>query len=343
MEKIEPYSPSEYNGMIRLDANESCFDLPKEIKAEIADKIKSVEFNRYPDPYASELCDKFAAYFNIDPENVVAANGSDEILSILFGAVLDYKSTVLLASPDFSMYRFYADLYGQNTVIYNKPIMTQSDCSDLFLKAKNVDLTLFSNPCNPTSEGIDAKDILNALSETDGIIVADEAYMDFWGESIIDKIYTNKNLIVLKTCSKAFGLAAARVGFAVADKKIIEMFKKAKSPYNVSSLDQAAASVVLSHPEYLKKRTAQIISARNKLYNGLKPLLTSEMRMSEPKANFVCIHTARAVHIYEKLRKYNIAVRCPEKNILRISAGTENETETLLTTFGKVVKECDRQ
>lgn len=233
---IEAYNPTAYNGEIRLDANESCFDLPQDIKEEIAKNIKNIAFNRYPDPNATELCKKFASYFNVDYKNVIAGNGSDELLSLLFGAILRPGSMVMLVTPDFSMYKFYADLYGQHTMIFNKPIMTEIELWKAFSLVNKADMIVFSNPCNPTSKGVCRKEILEAASQTAGIVIADEAYMDFWDESVIDQINNIKNLVVLKTCSKAFGLAAARVGFAAANEEIIEMFRKAKSPYNVSTL-----------------------------------------------------------------------------------------------------------
>ena len=338
LKNVEAYNPTEYNGEIRLDANESCFDLPQEIKDEIAENIKKIEFNRYPDPNATELCAKFASYFGINAKNVLAGNGSDELLSLLFGAILRPNSFVMLVTPDFSMYKFYADLYGQNSLVFNKPINTKFEYKKALSLAQKADMIVFSNPCNPTSTGAFKKDILELVSSVSGIVVADEAYMDFWDESVINHINRLNNLIVLKTCSKAFGIAAARVGFAVANENIIEMFKKAKSPYNVSTLDQVAAMTVLSHPQYLKERTQQLIEQRNKLYNGLKPLLTAEMQMPEPKTNFVRISTFRAQQIYDALREKGIITRCLGENILRISVGTDDEINTLLKAFKEVTK-----
>ena len=333
---VEEYVPFNYEpGMIRLDANESYADMPDEMKNKVLAEINSQAFNRYPDPASSALCKAFADYYGLFASNVVAGNGSDELISIIFSALLPRHSKVLILTPDFSMYKIYANLYEQSVVTVEKDedLNITADTVIEAAKRHSADFIIFSNPCNPTGQGMVASEVEKIVSSVNCAVCVDEAYMEFWAENetVLPLVNKYENLMVLKTCSKAFGMAGFRLGFVIANENIISMFRKAKSPYNVNSLSQAAGLAALKNREYLKNMTAQIISRKQKLYNALKELESSVFHVYETKTNFVFVKTPMAKELYSYLIKNNIVVRYTSPDYLRITAGTRGENEILKT------------
>ena len=338
---LEPYDPISGSYRIRLDANESCFDYPQEIKAEIKEIIDSTSFNRYPDPTAKKLTAEFAAYYGISPDNVTVTNGSDEVLYLIASAILKRGSRVVVAEPDFSMYAFYSFLSENEISVYKKSDNSLNidigEFSEL-VREKNADMLIFSNPCNPTGQGITAQQAEELVKSCpDTLVVLDEAYMDFWDQSLIKKAADHDNLIVLRTASKAVGSAAIRLGFAVADEVITKALRAAKSPYNVNTLSQEIGRCIYSHGELLKKRLDEIVQNTKSLYDGISTVISNyqlPMEALEPRANFVFLKTEKAKDLYEYLLSQGIAVRCFAKyEALRITTGTEEENKAFLVEF----------
>ncbi len=341
VDSLEEYIPFSYKpGMIRLDANESCLELPEGIKNSVAEAVNNVDLNRYPDPYCRELRAAFARYYNIESDNVVVGNGSDELISMIFSSLVPADAKTLTVSPDFSMYSFYATLYGRKNEIYNKNSEFNIDVESFIAKINSgkYDFVMFSNPCNPTGQGLKREEILRIVANTDAVICVDEAYMDFWdeSESVMKDVNTYSNLLVLRTLSKAIGLASCRLGFAVANKSFISMFNKVKSPYNVNSISQAIGCCILNETEYLKN-AANILKTQTKsLYNRIKALNIKDATVFETKANFVYIQVPTAREIFNKLRENNIIIRCFGSDRLRITAGTEAENDIVLTALEEI-------
>jgi histidinol-phosphate aminotransferase len=338
---LKPYEPLKGKYRIRLDANESFIPLDREIVNEIAEEIKKVEFNRYPDSLAENACAAFADYYGLDRQFVTAGNGSDELISVIINGLFERGDSIVITSPDFSMYRIYCGLAEINPVIYNKKEGVDISAEEIVetVKKSGAKGLIFSNPCNPTSKGLcedDVKKIINSLPDT--LIVLDEAYMDFDGGGLLKEAAGYDNLIVLKTCSK-FGLAAIRLGFAVAGRTLTNALRAIKSPYNVNSLTAAAAAVVFKHKEYLKACVAKIISQREKLYNLLKDV--KGIKVVNGVTNFVFVHTEKSKAIYESLLKKGIAVR-EMGGCLRITAGSDNENAALIKALTETLDNLNK-
>ncbi|MEG1427753.1 MAG: aminotransferase class I/II-fold pyridoxal phosphate-dependent enzyme, partial [Oscillospiraceae bacterium] len=226
-EKIKdliPYEPISGTYKIRLDANESYLRIPEYVMAESAAKLIKAQMNRYPDSTAAMLCKAFAVTYGVEVENVVAGNGSDELISLIFNGFLMRGERFATMSPDFSMYDFYGALSeGEKLTISKNPDFTISpEQVILACNSEKVRLLIFSNPCNPTSLGLVAEDVRRIIRGVpDTLVVVDEAYMDFWDQSLLPESANYDNLLILKTCSKAFGLAALRIGFAVGNPTLI--------------------------------------------------------------------------------------------------------------------------
>jgi len=266
-----PYDPIEGTYNIRLDANESCFNLSEELKEKICKDISQLDFNRYPDCLAEAPIKAFSELYDIPTDFVSAGNGSDELISIITSCFFESGDTIVNVANDFSMYEFYSRLYEVNVKTYQKEedLTINPDKLIDFCKENNARGLIFSNPCNPTSIGLDKNSVKKIIDSLDDcLVILDEAYMDFWDQSILNDVSKYSNLIILKTCSKAIGMAAVRFGFAVSCKTITNAIRAAKSPYNNDSVAQTIVTDILSEKEYLQENRAKIIKNTKELYNS---------------------------------------------------------------------------
>lgn len=328
--ELEPYEPISGTYRIRLDANECPYNYPDDIVQQIKDEIEKIDFNRYPDPLATETVNSFAEFYGINPAYVTAGNGSDELIFLIESAFLEKGDKMLVAAPDFSMYKFYSSICEVECDTFIK-----NDCLDLDVELlinkinnENIKLVIFSNPCNPTGRGITADQARKLVNSVNALVILDEAYMDFWNESLIGETEKYSNLIVFRTASKSIGSAALRLGFAVANETISRAIKAVKSPYNVNSISQAIGKVIYKNKEYLLNRQKTIVRNREKLYNGLVTIAQAhnDFRVYESCANFVFVKTPNGKDLWEFLKDNSIVIRYMG-DYVRITAGTEEEVE----------------
>ena len=343
LSKLKPYDPIEGEYKIRLDANESYINLNDSLSDIISTEITKLDLNRYPDPYATKAVNAFADFYGIDNKFVTAGNGSDELISIITSCFLESGDKVVTLTPDFSMYAFYGSLYELEVLKFAKDNDTfETDCDKLIDYCKNnkAKMLIFSNPCNPTSIGIDRESILKIVKSLSCLVVIDEAYMDFWDQSILSEVKYYDNLIILKTCSKAIGLAGIRFGFAVAGETVTTALKAAKSPYNTDLVSQKLIEVAFSNPDILKANTQQIIVSTKAFYYSFVALANNYScleKIYKTSTNFIFIKTNKAKEIFTELLAQSIAVRCFD-GYLRISTGTEEENATVLKKFEKIIR-----
>ena len=328
---LVPYDPIDGEYSIRLDANESCLQPPAEMQKRLLEAASRVAWNRYPDASCRELCESFGAFYGVDPSLVTPGDGSDELISIIMSAFLQKGDKVLTLVPDFSMYRFY-------TGIVECPCVTMEKNADFTIDPQRVidtarregaRLIVFSNPCNPTSVGLSADDARKIIRGTDALVVLDEAYMDFWDQSLLREAAQYDNLIILRTCSKAIGLAGIRLGFAVANEMLTRVIRSVKSPYNVNSVSQALGCVAFSHPEQLRRNIERLIVSREALYRLFQSLAADfpgKVEIVRPVTNFVWAKCERAGELFDALKRQGIIVRRMGE-YLRVTAGRNHENE----------------
>lgn len=343
---IEEYLPNVTPYRIRMDANESPFSLSDGLRAKLAETIASVDFNRYPDPYASALIGEYSRIIGIKAANIVCGNGSDELISIITNAFLTKDDTAVVLSPDFSMYAFYDGIIEAKTAVYEKPEGYEIDFSAIlgYIKACGAKMIIFSNPCNPTSYCCDRETILNFVRSCPCLCVVDEAYMDFSNKdaSILKQeiVDSTPNLIILKTLSK-LGLAALRVGFAIACEDIIRGIKKVKSPYNVNSASQAAAAQALRSYDEFSANIAEIKRNTARLYEILSVFCeVGGYKTIKPDTNFVTLwfdDGEKARRIFEALHEKSISVRYTCRRCLRVTCGTKAENDEFIDEFKKLL------
>lgn len=341
LKKIEAYDPIEGNYKIRLDANESCFNINEKFGDKIAEAVKGLSLNRYPDPAASAVNKAFAELYGISEKLVTAGNGSDELISIICGCFLEKQDKVLTLSPDFSMYAFYSELYELQVVSMPKGDDLRIDVSKVIEYCNNNEIkaVIFSNPCNPTSLGLKKEDVIRLVKGVSCLVIVDEAYMDFWDQSILDRVEEFDNLIILKTCSKAVGMAAIRLGFAVATPKITNALRAVKSPYNTDTISQTIGRIILSEKDTLQKFRDEIVESRKELQEAVNELAlkyTKFEKVYDSVANFVFIKTSAAKEIHEKLLERSIAVRYMG-GYIRITAGSKEENKAVISALDEIL------
>lgn len=326
-----PYSSArnEYKSKdgVFLDANENSYG-----------NKKTAGLNRYPDPLQLKLKEKLSEIKAISIDQIFIGNGSDEAIDILFRAFCKPgKDNIIICPPTYGMYEVLANI--NNVKISKIPLTANEFQLDLknILKAtnKNTKLIFICCPNNPTGNGVKWKTIKTILNTFNGIVVVDEAYIDFasYG-SLLSELNNYPNLVILQTLSKAWALAGIRIGLAFASQNIISVFNKIKPPYNISKTSQDVAVKALKNPEKVKVKVKKIISEREKLKSELLKL--SFIKNVYPsEANFILVKTTNALKIYDHLIQNKIIVRnrtninlC--ENCLRISIGTKEENKLLL-------------
>ncbi|HZK38658.1 MAG TPA: histidinol-phosphate transaminase [Clostridia bacterium] len=341
LKSMDPYEPVTGDFRIRLDANESFISPSEEVLDAIKEAIDALRFNRYPDPMARELCSLAADYYGVKPACVVAGNGSDELISVILNAFTQKGDKILTLSPDFSMYAFYSGLIECPCINMPKQDDFTIDIDAVIetVNKENVRIVIFSNPCNPTSIGLDSNQVKKLISSVDALVVLDEAYMDFFDQSLVKEVSAFDNLIVLRTLSKAMGMAAIRLGFSVANQTLTDAIRLAKSPYNVNAVSQAIGCAVLGHREYIQRSITRINASRDELLEQLKKLSkeTGKITPIAADANFVFAKAVDAGELYADLMEAGILIR-RFGDYVRITAGRNLENVELINAMERFYK-----
>ena len=322
--KTKPYSSarSEYVGTasILLDANESPFG----------------EYNRYPDPSHGDVKYKLAQVKDITVDQIAIGNGSDELIDILMRIFCRPGiDKVLTFVPTYGMYKVCASINDVSIVqcpLNNSFQIETTELNDVLFNPL-IRMIFICSPNNPTGNLINAEDIEFILKRTRGLVVLDEAYIDFANEtSKISWLNKYSNLVVVQTMSKAWGLAGARIGVMYASKEIIDLVNKIKAPYNVSALNQSAALEALSKDGELAKSIKRIKKAKKYLTEELLKLDVVQ-HIFPSETNFLLVRFKNSKYVYQSLISNNIVVRDRShlvENSLRISIGKSLENEKLL-------------
>lgn len=328
--KLKPYSSArdEFTGNegIFLDANESPYG----------------KLNRYPDPYQQELKQKLATLKNVKLHNIFVGNGSDEVIDLAFRIFCNPGvDKALTFSPTYGMYEVSASI---NNIELLKIPLNQAFQIDLdkikpYLSDKTLKLIFICSPNNPTGNLIKKSAIQFILKNFKGIVIIDEAYIDFTDEeSIINLINQYNNLIVSQTFSKAWGLASVRIGIAYADKEIISFYNKVKPPYNISKMNQKAAMEALNDDKTYKENLKLILEEKKRLKIQLQGIgLIKKIHPSD--ANFLLLEVENVNDLYNKLIDQKIITRNRNTqiaNCLRVTVGTPEENDKLLNALKKI-------
>ncbi|MGD9568129.1 MAG: histidinol-phosphate transaminase [Sedimentibacter sp.] len=333
VEKLQAYFVNDIPYRVKLDANEGSNYLLKD-----GFKIDNFKPNLYPDSDSKALREKMAEYYKCSPENIMVGNGSSEIINTVINAYCEKDDKVMSFVPSFSMYQTYCDLCGANYI----GIETESDFSQNIdklinaAKEQNPKIVILCNPNNPTGYVTSREDIVKLLDNVENsLIILDEAYADFSEVSVIDLINTYENLIVMRTLSKAFGLAGLRVGALIANAETVKYIWKVKVPYNINILSQYAAEQALLNIDRVNEYINTVKKLRNELCKKLEGL---NFQVYKSGSNFIFIK-APVDNLFEKLMECGVLIRkFNYKGVVynRITVGTKEENEILIDEIKKL-------
>ena len=330
VKKLIPYSSarSEFEGdaQIFLDANENSLG-----------STLNNNFHRYPDPLQKQLKQKLSAIKNVPAGNIFVGNGSDEAIDLLIRAFCNPGvDNILIFPPTYGMYEISAEI---NDVAINKVLLTKDYQLNVDAIKDGIDentkIIFVCSPNNPTGNLLNTKSIEWLLNNFNGIVVVDEAYIDFAGiTSWSQRLNQFPNLVVLQTLSKAWGLAGLRIGFAYASTDIIHVFNKIKPPYNISEATQQLALQALQNEQQAKEKTSVLIKQKKRLMEDFKQF--DFIKTIYPSdANFILVKVNDAKNLYQYLVTKTIVVRNRSsqplcENSLRITVGTPGENDKLI-------------
>ena len=338
------------NQLIRLDANESPLNLPEELKTKLAFFYENhSQTNRYPDGSHLKLKNLIADYVNesaslqqvFQPHNISVGNGSDELIrSILMATCLNGEGAIMVANPTFSMYRILAESLGIEVVTVSRHSHDFSwniEEGKAHIANQNnppIKVVFVVHPNSPTANCLTQKEIdwLKSLPP-EILVVIDEAYYEFSQQTLARELSTHPNWLILRTFSKAFRLAAHRVGYAIANPGIISVLEKLRLPYNLPTFSQQAAQFALENRNLILPAVEEVIKEKQRVYEALKA--DSRFKVWKSDANFIYLRFAdnptpeKYDRLLAQLREKGILIRHTGKG-LRISIGTPSENDTLL-------------
>ena len=328
---LQPYSCArdEFKGeaSVYLDANENPYNAP---------------FNRYPDPLQWEVKEQITRVKGVPAENIFLGNGSDEPIDLLFRAFCEPRiDNVVAIEPTYGMYKVSANI---NDVEYRKVLLDENFqfSADKLLDATNLytKIIWLCSPNNPTGNSLDRAEIIKLLTSFEGIVVLDEAYIDFAAEGSFSEMLSHyPNLVILQTFSKAWGSAAIRLGMAFASTEIIAVLNKIKYPYNINILTQKQALLALKNDAQVKQWVKTLLAERAVLVEALQKLPIVQ-HIYPTDANFVLVRVDDANALYHYLVDKSIIVRNRNTvslclGCVRITVGTPEENQILLEELKK--------
>lgn len=350
LDKIKPrvcelraYTLSPDRASVKLNQNENPWDAPEAIKGETLRRMASRSWSRYPDFVPLSLHEKLAAFAGWRADGVVAGNGSNELIQAMLMVTVSEGSRVLISEPTFALYRQVATVLGGEVLSVPLADDLEFDAVALRKAVEQVepDVLILCSPNNPTGCRIETRDLETLLDATSGIVVVDEAYVEFSGQSVVPLLERHRNLAVFRTFSKALGLAALRVGYLLASPELAREVSKAVLPYNLNAFSQTAAEVAVElYESELNPTVLRIVEERERLYEELRRVRGLAPVASH--ANFMVIRSdIEPGRVFRELLARDILVRDVSgypmlKDYFRVSVGTPEENDKLIAALEEI-------
>ncbi len=325
--------------LVKLNTNENPFPPSPRVLAALRDATEGT-LRLYPSPDAGALRERAASLYGVEASQILCGNGSDEILSLLMRTFVNQGDAIAYFSPSYSLYPVLATLADARTAAVPLPrVENDADMSGIPVPSPKARIFFLSSPNSPYGVGFPTAWVARLLERFDGIVVADEAYVDFAAESSLPLLASSPRLIVVRTMSKAYSLAGMRVGFAFAHEAIIREMMKTKDSYNVSGLAQIAADAALDDQAYFRKTRDAILATRGRFSAALAE---RGFRVLPSRANFLFAVPpagSDAGRLYDGLLRRGFLVRHwktgPVSDGLRISIGADGDMDALLRAIGE--------
>lgn len=327
-------------GEVRLDTNTNV--LGSNPAAEKYLKESRWELNKYPDTYSRSLRKALGELYGLDPDNIIAGNGSNEMLDVIFKTFTDWGDNSVVPVPSYSLYDYLIKSNGGRTIEVDLTEDFQLDV-DSMVRRENAKVAIVSSPNNPTGNCFRQKDLEDLIARFSGIVVVDEAYAEYSGGGMIGKVEEFNNLVVTRTFSKAYAMAAFRVGYMAANRKLMEMMMCVKIPYSLNTISEGAAIAAVRDQEFLRRSVWMIAEQRPMLADGLRRL---GFEPFPSDSNFILARSpVDHAALVDGLKRKGILIRDfgakrRTENCVRPTVGTEKLNNMLLENMAEVVKEC---
>ena len=341
--EMRPYSLRPERARVKLNQNENPWDVPLEIKEETLSRIAFRKWSRYPDFVTRGLHEQLAKFSGWKTEGVLSGNGSNELIQAVLMVIVGEQKRVLISEPTFALYRQITRVLGGKVISINLTPELTYDIGALraTIRSARPDVTIICSPNNPTGCVIGQADLESLLEETEGLIVIDEAYFEFSGQTAVPLLERHSNLVVLRTFSKAMALAGLRVGYLLAAPELVREIAKALLPYNLNVISQTAAEVAIEmYESKLQPLIATITSERDRLYRELQRI--PGLAPVPSRANFMVVRSQIGPGlIFEGLLERGILIRDVSSypllsDYFRISVGTTEENDLLLQALKEI-------
>jgi histidinol-phosphate aminotransferase len=334
---LKAYTLAARQAPIKINQNENPFELPESMKRRVLERALARPWGRYPEFDPRELTAALARAAGWRPDGVLAGNGSNELIEALLLVTVGAGTKVVIPEPTFTLYALLTSILGGEPVRVGLGPDLEYDVEALSTarRQREASVTVVCSPNNPTGGVLARADVARLCAEADSLVVIDEAYQEFSGESVVPLLADHANLVVLRTFSKAMSLAGLRVGYLLASPALVHEVDKARLPYNINFFSQMAALAALEEPSDLEANVARLVRLRGALMAELQRL--GGLRAYPSRANFILVELqdrdARAV--FESLYADGVLVRDVSSyprlgRCLRLTVGTESENAALL-------------
>lgn len=340
LQGLSAYATIEKPLPYRLHANESPWDWMKEYAEEVQAVVARTAFNQYPEGSSLQLRQALGAYTGAPAEKIVMGCGSDELIKMAAEIFLSPGDAIVIHTPTFSEYGVAAMICSAVIHEVPSPRDFSIDIEAIISKVNEVGakMVFLCVPNNPTGAAISREDVLAVLNRTEAIVVCDEAYYEFCGTTLIREAQEEDRLIVLRTLSKAFGLAGLRVGYAVCTEKTADCLNRVRMPYNLNSITQGLACLALEHRGRMAELVEEICASRQQLY--AEAVQIPELEVFPSGANFLLFRTPRAKAVAQRLESQGMLTRLFSqevmKDCLRINIGTPENNRMILDALKEV-------
>lgn len=336
-------SPPQKEFRVKLNQNESPFDVPDTLKQRCMQRIERLAWNRYPINNSQLLREKLAARHRVDPDQILLGNGSNQLYQTLLTAVMSQGEPLLLTHPTFSLYELFAQIYDARIITVLHPPDESYPLDKVLenIQKKKPRLTIVCSPNNPTGSELPLPDVEKICQSAPGLVLFDEAYGEFSDREAVSLVLRNENLVVSRTFSKAFSMAGLRFGYLIAQQKVIKQLAKVNLPYNVNVFTEQVVTELLNHQSELMQHVQYLQKERDRIFSMMQRI--SGLTVYPSAANFLLIKAPAGLDLFAELKKQGVLVRDVSsypllQNHLRVTIGSKEENDMFLKALQDIMQ-----
>jgi len=338
---VQAYTLRPLDAPVKINQNENPFDMPEAIKAAVYRGMNQKAWSRYPAFVPSTLISRLSDFTGWRSEGILMGNGSNELIEAVLMVTVERGKRVVVPQPTFTLYKLITTILGGECEEVFLTHALEFDVQKLLEATRRADVTIICSPNNPTGSLIKLSDLRAILKVAAGLVVVDEAYHEFSRQSVVPLLNDFKNLVVLRTFSKAMAMAGLRVGYLLAHPELVQEISKAKLPYNLNLFSMAAAETAVEHFHLLQPQIDLIIQERERLYGQMQNI--SGLKAFPSQANFIAFKTALdPTEVFKALYADGILVRDVSRypmleKFLRVSVGSPGENDRFLASLRRIL------